>query len=83
VNSSDGVLLLSREAGAFEELASSALEVQPFDVSGTAAMMARALAMAPEERELRAGALSELASSRPPAVWFDEVVAAARHPVHA
>lgn len=80
VNGRDGVLALSREAGAFDELAASALEVQPFDVSGTAAVLDRALAMAPAERAMRAGALAEIAASRPPAVWFDEVVSAARHP---
>ena len=34
VNGRDGVLALSREAGAFDELAGGALEVNPFDVTG-------------------------------------------------
>ena len=44
-----GVLALSREAGAFDELRVAALEVNPFDVSGTAAVLARALDMGAEE----------------------------------
>src|SRR5450756_2428904 len=38
INTHDGVLALSREAGAFEELKSAALDVNPFEVSGTAAV---------------------------------------------
>ena len=45
VNTRNGVLALSREAGAFDELDSAALEVNPFDVSGTAAVIAEALDM--------------------------------------
>ncbi len=50
LNRRDGVVVLSREAGAFEELAASTVEVNPFDVSGTARALARSLDMAPEER---------------------------------
>ena len=78
VNRHDGVLVLSREAGAFAELGASALEIQPFDVSGTSAALARALAMTPAERRSRAVSLGEVARSRPPARWFADVVAAAR-----
>ena len=43
-------MALSREAGAFDELAPAVLEVNPFDVSGTAAVLAEALDMDEEQR---------------------------------
>src|SRR5262249_13389256 len=45
LNEHDGVLALSREAGAWEELGDLALEVNPFDVTGTAEILATALDM--------------------------------------
>ncbi|HLI52853.1 MAG TPA: trehalose-6-phosphate synthase, partial [Acidimicrobiales bacterium] len=47
VNERDGVLVLSREAGVWGELADHALGVNPFDISGTAAAIARALDLSP------------------------------------
>ena len=44
LNTCNGVLALSREAGAWDELGSVALEVNPFDVSGTADVLATAYA---------------------------------------
>ena len=54
VNTADGVLALSREAGAFDELGGTALEINPFDVADTADVLAAALAMGPGERARRA-----------------------------
>ena len=50
INARHGVLALSREAGAFDELSPAALEVNPFDVSGTAAVLAEALDMTAPQR---------------------------------
>jgi trehalose 6-phosphate synthase len=72
VNATDGVLALSREAGAFEELAGPALEVNPFDVGGTAAVLSQALSMKADERGAAAAALRELVMARSPADWFNE-----------
>ncbi len=80
VNTRDGVLALSREAGAFAELGADALEVEPFDVSGTAASLVRGLEMAPADRRLRAGRLAAVAVARPPALWFADVLAHAASP---
>jgi trehalose 6-phosphate synthase len=80
VNRRDGVLALSSEAGAFAELGAKALRVEPYDVSGTAAVLARALAMVPDERAARASAVAEIAIARPPARWFAEVASKARRP---
>ncbi|HXH23417.1 MAG TPA: trehalose-6-phosphate synthase [Dehalococcoidia bacterium] len=53
VNTRDGVLVLSRTAGAFEELGTAALGVNPYDVAETAEAIYRALTMPPEERRDR------------------------------
>ena len=50
LNGGDGVLVLSHEAGAWEELSEAALGVNPFDVAGTADALHRALSMDPAER---------------------------------
>jgi trehalose 6-phosphate synthase len=78
INTHDGVLALSREAGAFEELKSAALDVNPFEVSGTAAVLARALDMEPDERASRSTALRALIGSRRPTDWLDDQLQAAR-----
>jgi len=77
VNETDGVLVLSREAGAFEELAEAALAVNPYDVADTAAVLAEALDMAPDERARRAAALRELVRRRQAGDWLADLSAAA------
>ena len=74
LNETNGVLALSREAGAWEELGGVALEVNPFDVSGTADVLATALTMAPGERATHATALAKAASTRVPRDWFDDML---------
>jgi trehalose 6-phosphate synthase len=80
LNRRDGVLVLSREAGAFAELGPHALEVEPFDVSGTARVLARALEMPPAERRRRAEALHTLGAAHPPGAWLEQLVAHAALP---
>jgi trehalose 6-phosphate synthase len=80
VNERDGVLVLSREAGVWAELGDAALGVNPFDVSETAAAMARALDMAPGERAGMAAAARSAALARTPLDWFDDIVARAAEP---
>jgi trehalose 6-phosphate synthase len=77
INGRDGVLALSREAGAFDELRPAALEVNPFDVSGTAAVLAEALDMDADQRAKRAAELSRLIVARRPADWLRDQLAAA------
>src|ERR1019366_4943445 len=66
LNTRNGVLALSREAGAFDELRDGALEVNPFEVSGTAEVLARALDMDPGERAMRADLLVRTVLARRP-----------------
>jgi trehalose 6-phosphate synthase len=69
LNRRDGVLLLSKNAGAFAELGSHALPVDPLDVAGTADLIHAALRMDPDERKARAGELRRAAGARTPARW--------------
>jgi trehalose 6-phosphate synthase len=53
VNERDGVLVLSREAGAYEELAEWAIGIDPLDVEGQADALERAIALPPYDRAAR------------------------------
>lgn len=77
VNTTHGVLALSREAGSFEELRGAALEVNPFDVAGTAEVLAEALDMPAPERARRAQALRALVRRREPSDWLVDQLTAA------
>ncbi|MEV7996755.1 trehalose-6-phosphate synthase [Streptomyces sp. NPDC086077] len=63
-------LVLSREAGAYEELREDAIGVNPYDVTGTAAALHEALTMRPAERTERAKRLAATATALPPSQWF-------------
>ncbi len=76
VNTVDGVVVLSREAGAWEELQPAAVGVNPFDVTGTALALELALGMDPDERANRAAALRDLVLGRTAADWLDDQRAA-------
>ena len=78
LNECDGVLALSREAGAWEELADAALEVNPYDVSGTADVLHEALSMAPADRAAHAAEVRKRAAARSPRDWLDDQLRAAR-----
>ncbi len=77
VNRRDGVLVLSREAGAHDELAGAALSVNPYDVAATADALHRALTMPAPERAERAAALRDAVTGRPPQRWLADQIGAA------
>jgi trehalose 6-phosphate synthase len=81
LNTADGVLVLSHEAGAWEELelgGGGALGINPFDVSGTAEALRAALAMSAAERTERATALRQAVRARTAADWWADQLAAAQ-----
>jgi trehalose 6-phosphate synthase len=80
LNRRDGVLVLSREAGVFEELGELAVGVNPFDVAGTADALDAALRMDASERHRRAEALRTRVRARTARDWLSEQLAAARCP---
>jgi len=77
VNTHNGVVVLSREAGAFDELWPGVLEVNPFDVAGTVEVLNTALDMEAAERAAMAKTLRELVLSRKPAAWLHDLLEAA------
>lgn len=70
VNRHDGVLCLSPETGAYDELGEAALAVHPYDLDQTAAVLHEALAVPADERAARAGRLRQLAGARTPRDWL-------------
>ena len=70
------VLVLSREAGAAEELGDSALLVNPFDITGTANALHAAVVMDAEERRARSSRLAAAATALPPIEWVTQQLAA-------
>jgi trehalose 6-phosphate synthase len=76
-NRNDGVLVISREAGAWAELHPAALGVNPFDVTATADALDAALAMDAAERARRAGELRRLVAGRTAADWLADLLGAA------
>ena len=81
LNGADGVLILSREAGAWEELSEAAVGINPFDVAGTADALHTALSMDPAERRTRAARLRSLVLARTAADWLEDQLAAAAQPL--
>src|SRR5690606_9968197 len=69
-------LVLSREAGAADELGDDALMVNPFDIVGTAEALHAALSMSDEERRRRTANLVQAATACPPARWLREQLGA-------
>jgi trehalose 6-phosphate synthase len=78
LNRRDGLVCLSREAGAFEELHSAVVPLHPFDIEQMAGALDDALATPMDVRAAQAHRLRELASSRTPASWLADQVAQAR-----
>jgi trehalose 6-phosphate synthase len=72
VNERSGVLVLSRGAGAFEEMGAAAVEIaDPKDIEGTAKALETALDMSPEERARRAEDLRRRAQAHKPEDWIE------------
>jgi trehalose 6-phosphate synthase len=71
-------LVLSREAGAYDELGEDAVVVQPYDVVGTADALHEALSMPAGERAERCKRLAAAATAVPPTRWFLDQLEALR-----
>ena len=77
VNERSGALILSRNAGVFEELGDASIAINPFDISATAEAIERALEMSSAKRTSTARALRKKASRSSPTEWADTQLAAA------
>lgn len=77
INENSGMLALSTEAGAYDELAGAAIELNPFDLTETANAIATALEMPEAERAVRAAELKAVSTKRKPRDWLDDQLSAA------
>ncbi|HLM34098.1 MAG TPA: trehalose-6-phosphate synthase, partial [Gaiellaceae bacterium] len=85
VNVRDGVVILSENAGAHEELAAWAVSINPFDVAGQAEAIHAAITMTESERVARIEAIRDWVGVHDISKWIetqltdlDEAVATAR-----
>jgi trehalose 6-phosphate synthase len=78
LNRRDGLLCLSREAGAFEELHSAVHPLHPFDLEQMAGALDDALATPMDDRAAQAARLRELAAATSPRTWLADLLAQAR-----
>jgi len=69
VNERHGVLVLSRTAGAFEQLAEVALPITPTDIDETATELYEALRMSSRERAQRAERARAIVEAETPVDW--------------
>ncbi len=74
VNSTDGVIVLSENAGAHEELHGHVLSINPFDVEATAAAMHAGLTMGVEERRTLNEGAREVVRANDIARWISRQV---------
>jgi trehalose 6-phosphate synthase len=70
VNEQDGVLILSENAGAHEELGPWALSVNPFDIEEQARAIDEAIRMGLDERRARLGAIREHVRTHDVGAWL-------------
>jgi trehalose 6-phosphate synthase len=75
VNERDGVIVLSENAGAHEELGEWVLSVNPFDLAGQADALHAALTMPEAERARRATAIQEHVRSNDVEAWLAGLLA--------
>ena len=79
VNERDGVLILSENAGAHEELGEWALTVNPFDIHGQAETIHEALTMREDERRRRAEAIARHVREHDVESWIEAQLADLDH----
>jgi trehalose 6-phosphate synthase len=71
VNARDGVVVLSENAGAYEEIGAWTLGVNPFDLEDQAAALHRALTMPDEERRRRHEAIDAFVREHDIEAWIE------------
>lgn len=70
VSDRDPLILLSRNAGVFDEIGHLTLPIDPFDVEGTAQALSQARDIDARERRARADQIRALLAANTPDAWF-------------
>ena len=71
LNETDGVIVLSERAGAYEELEPFVLGIDPLDVEATAAQLERALELSQGDRAARSVAIKDFLMTHDVSRWID------------
>ncbi len=77
INERNGSVLLSRNAGAFDELADGVIPVNPFDVTATADAIEYALELPVQARKRNARKLKQASTGTTPTQWLHALLEAA------
>lgn len=77
VNERHGALVLSREAGAWEELSAVAMGINPIDITETADALHQTLGWSQDERRSRGERLRDTVAAGTPQQWLDALMRAA------
>ncbi len=80
LNERAGSVVLSTEAGAYDELEDVVFGVHPFDIVGTASQLHAALLLDRDARTERASQLKRRASVNSPAEWLEKLLESAVRP---
>jgi len=75
VNQRDGVLVLSQNVGAYQELQGDALGIDPYDIDATADALHRGLSMPETERHIRADGLRSAVTNHQFQDWLNDILA--------
>ena len=74
VNQCNGVLVLSRTAGAFQQLAKGSIPTSPIDVAETAQALYKALTLSPEERHTKATLARQAVERNDLDMWLNKQI---------
>ncbi len=72
LNKKNGILILSKEAGSYDELKNYVLKVDPYDVSGTANAIFQAVNMNKKERTYKMEGLNEIIQNNTLKDWISK-----------
>jgi trehalose 6-phosphate synthase len=74
VNDRNGILVLSRTAGAFQQLGKASVPTSPTDVMETAEALYNALNMPPEERHIKSTLARQIVERNDLQVWLSRQI---------
>ena len=74
VNKRDGLVVLSRTAGAFQQMGKASLPITPTDITDTAETLYQALTMPHEERRVKAALARQIVEGQDLSVWLQRQI---------
>ncbi|TMD46208.1 MAG: trehalose-6-phosphate synthase [Chloroflexi bacterium] len=74
VNKRDGLVVLSRTAGAFQQMGKASLPITPTDITDTAEALYQALTMPREERRIKAALARQIVEGQDLSVWLQRQI---------